>query len=226
MTPSVPVSSLRAHLLQSLSNLPGSREFHLHLLVSESKKPADSLFPYASTRPKCLEQNIVVLLSEQASSIQGQSVDATNGATDNSLPVLARSFVSAIEASVFSFPATNSTILYVSKVDGTGQGAYPSPTSTLVKAFLEFYASPKSPLYPKYSTHRLWIHIFARSQRQYLFPNSADHPGKKPLGDVALCKWWKRTLTQIAVAASSTPKAQDSCVHIFLYYEFYWTYSI
>ncbi|KAF8588620.1 hypothetical protein K439DRAFT_1629618, partial [Ramaria rubella] len=182
-------SRLRAHLLASLTTLPGCRTFNLHVLVSSPRKPAQSLFRYAPHRPKCVTQDILVLLSEQIDSVTSEGFD-----------IISRIFVSAIEASVYSFPVSNSTILYISKVDGTGQGLFPSPTSTLLRSFLEFYASPPTPL----TTHHLWIHLFARSQRQYLFPNSADHPNKKPLGDVALCKWWKKILTDVAKVVTET----------------------
>ncbi|KAI5986217.1 hypothetical protein EDD15DRAFT_2390001 [Pisolithus albus] len=131
--------NLRDALLASLANLPGSRQFHLHVLVSFPRKHSN-LYPFASQpRPKTYLQDILILLSEQAG------------------PDARRLFVSAIEASVYHIPSTSSAIVYVSK----------SPTSTLVRAFL-------SPL----PVDHLWIHLFARAQSQYLFPNSADFPGK------------------------------------------------
>ncbi|GJJ13503.1 hypothetical protein Clacol_007757 [Clathrus columnatus] len=144
-------------------------------------------------------QEVLILLSEQTSS--------TTNDGDKTLTFSPPVFVTAIEVDIFFFPASSSTILYVSKVDGTGQGTYPSPTSTLVNALLQFYASPSSPIYPTNRNHTLWIHLFARAQRQYLFPNSADHPDKTPLGDVALCKWWKTSLGKVA---SDVQKALES----------------
>ncbi|KAI6005393.1 histone acetylation protein-domain-containing protein [Pisolithus marmoratus] len=158
---------LRDALLASLANLPGSREFHLHVLVSSPRKHSNLTYL----------QDILILLSEQAS------------------PDARRLFVSAIEASVYHIPSTSSAIVYVSKVDSTGQAAAPSPTSTLVRAFLSYYANPSTrPL----SVDHLWVHLFARAQSQYLFPNSAEFSGKRPLTDVKLCAWWKRQLTSVA----------------------------
>jgi regulator of Ty1 transposition protein 109 len=205
-SPALPVSSLREHLLSSLSSLPGSRTFHLHTLASSPRRPTQSLFPYASPRPKCLVQDVLILLSEQVAF--PRSEQATPSLQGNSETICApRTFVCAVEACVYAFPANDSTVLYVSKVDGTGQGIFPSPTSTLVRAFLCFYASPRSPVFTMPTTHHLWIHLFARSQRQYLFPNSADHPNKKPLGDVALCKWWKNLLGHVAKNVEDTNQA-------------------
>jgi regulator of Ty1 transposition protein 109 len=209
---SLPVSSLRAHLLSSLTSLPGSRIFHIHVLVSSPRKPARSLFRYASPRPNCQLQDILILLSEEA-----VPVEKTHGSASNEPPAAIsrpRTFVSAIEACVYTFPTSDSTILYISKVDGTGQGIFPSPTSSLLRAFGVFYASPRSPVYTAPTTHHLWIHLFARSQRQYLFPNSGDHPNKKPLGDVALCKWWKQNLSDIAKAVEDTNDVKTTGVPI------------
>lgn len=206
--PTLQVSSLREHLLSSLSFLPGSRTLHLHVLVSSPRKPSQSLFPYASPRPKCLVQDVLILLSEQVVS-HGAEQAATSSKRNYETNSTPRIFISAIEACVYAFPASNSTVLYISKVDGTGQGIFPSPTSTLVRAFLVFYASPRGLLFATPTTHHLWIHLFARSQRQYLFPNSADHPNKKPLGDVALCKWWKQILSHVAKDVEDTTHMRD-----------------
>lgn len=197
VSPAQSVSTLRTHLLNALSTLPGCRVVNIHVLVSSQRKPNESLFPYASPKPKSLMQEVLILLSERI---------PTNNIENTSSQAV---FVTAIEADVFYFPASSSTILYISKVDGTGQGAYPSPTSTLVNALLQFYASPTSPIYPSNRNHTLWVHLFARAQRQYLFPNSADHPNKKPLGDVALCKWWKNSLGRAAADALKAYETLD-----------------
>ena len=167
---------LRDALLASLAKSPGTREFHLHVLVSSPRKHS-SLYPFACPRPKTYLQDILVLLSEQ------------------STPDAPRLFVSAIEASVYHIPSTSSAIVYVSKVDSTGQATAPSPTPILVRALVSYYASPATrPL----SVDHVWVHLFARAQGQYLFPNSADFPGKRPLTDIKLCAWWKHQLSKVA----------------------------
>ncbi|HEV7736382.1 MAG TPA: hypothetical protein VGO47_03285, partial [Chlamydiales bacterium] len=137
MSSPVSVSSLRNHLLTSLTDLPGSRTFHIHVLVSTSRKPSEPLFPYAAQKPKCVEQNVLVLLSEDTSNSEGQVKEGVATSNSSNATGMPRSFVTAVEATVYEFPVSQSTILYISKVDGTGQGMYPSPTSTLVKSFLE-----------------------------------------------------------------------------------------
>jgi regulator of Ty1 transposition protein 109 len=45
---------------------------------------------------------------------------------------------------------------------------------------------------------KIWVHVFARAQNQYLFPNSSEYGGKKPLSDIRLCGWWKAILSAVA----------------------------
>ncbi|KAI0317668.1 histone acetylation protein-domain-containing protein [Amylostereum chailletii] len=167
--------NLRDHLLAALTSLPARREFHLHVLVTAPYKHT-SLFPYASPRPRIYGQDVLVLLSEQPT-LDGPRV-----------------LVSAIEAALYHIPATSNAIFYVSKVDSTGQGIAPPPTATLVTSLIHWYADPATrPI----AAQHLWVHLFARAQNQYLFPNSSDHSSKKPLSDVRLCAWWRRILGKI-----------------------------
>ena len=186
-------TNLRDALLKSLKTLPGTRQLHLHVLVSSPRK-YNELFPYSKPRLRTYLQDILVLVSEQQAGDEG------------------RVFVTAIEASVYNVPTTSCAILYVSKVDSTGQGVAPSPTSTLVQELLLYYANPTT---RPVSADHLWIHVFARAQAQYLFPNSAEHPGKKPLSDVKLCAWWKRVLGNVAAAIP-----EDSRKVLLLHYNF------
>ncbi|KAJ7044022.1 histone acetylation protein-domain-containing protein [Mycena alexandri] len=200
--------NLRDFLLSGLHSVPGTREFHIHVLVSSPRK-FQGLFPFARPRPRAYLQDVLVLLSEQ------------------STPDAPRVFTTAVEASVYNIPATSCAIFYVSKVDTTGQttpGAS-SPAAALVRSLLTFYADPRT---RPVSADHLWIHLFARAQSQYLFPNSADWEGKRPLGDVRLCAWWKRVLGEVARAvavaqgggeASTTTTASAAAkVKIGLYY--------
>ena len=174
--------NLRDSLLDALKSLPGTRELHIHTLTSAPSRTHE-LFPYASPRPRVWQQHIIVLASEQPSVAQP------------------RVFVTAVEAYFYVIPSTRSGILYVSKVDSTGQGKKPSPTSTIVKRLIQFYVNPDTR--PNLAgaggvSEYVWVHVFARAQSQYLFPNSADFEGKKPLSDVKLCAWWKAVLASVA----------------------------
>ncbi|KAL1736666.1 histone acetylation protein-domain-containing protein [Schizophyllum commune] len=166
------VNVLRDSLLDALRDISGTRDFHLHLLVSASRK-TNGLYPFAHPRPRAYLQDILILASEQAT------------------PDAPRLIVTAIEANVYVVPATSCAVLYVSKVDSSGQGARPSPTSRLVQRLVKYYADPVTR--PVKARH-LWVHLFARAQNQYLLPNSVEFEGKKPLSDIRLCAWWKRVL--------------------------------
>ncbi|KAJ3564989.1 hypothetical protein NP233_g7928 [Leucocoprinus birnbaumii] len=179
--PPAPRKNLRDALLDALRSLPGTREFHIHVLQSSPRRN-QTLYRFAKPRPRAYVQDILVLLSEQIA------------------PDGPRVLVTAIEASLYHIPTTSSAILYVCKVDSTGQtsGANGrSPTKKLVQAFLNYYANPRTR--PVGGVQHLWIQLFARAQGQYLFPNSAMWEGKKPLSDVKLCAWWKRVLAQVAL---------------------------
>src|SRR4051812_30606868 len=94
---------LNKFLLTSLSRLPGSRTFHLYTIISEPVRDQD-VFLYSPQRPKAHARHILILLSQQSPDSSSERV-----------------FVCAIEAFLYTIPSTNSTILYISKVDSTGQ---------------------------------------------------------------------------------------------------------
>lgn len=187
MVESTPI--LRDILLDALRTLPGTREFHIHVLQSSPRRNT-SLFQFAKPRPRTYVQDILVLLSEQAT-------NPTDAVAASSPRVL----VTAIEGNLYHIPSTSSAILYVCKVDSTGQTSGTSPTRPLVRAFLNYYANPAT---RPVNVHNLWIQLFARAQGQYLFPNSAQFERKRPLSDVKLCAWWKRLLSQVAIDVGTT----------------------
>ncbi|KAI0081576.1 hypothetical protein K474DRAFT_1681935 [Panus rudis PR-1116 ss-1] len=185
--PIVLQKSLRDALLSSLSTLPGTRNFHIHVLVSSPRKHS-GLFPYAHPRPRVYLQDIFILLSEKTSAESS------------------RVLVTAIEASVYNIPSTSCGVLYVSKVDTSGHGSQPSPTPSLVRALLTYYADPATrPI----NVTTLWIQLFARAQGQYLFPNSSDYAGKRPLSDIKLCAWWRRIFGQVAAELEERMKGRE-----------------
>lgn len=183
--------SLNDVLLDALSSLPGARSLSLYTFCGSPTRDPE-LFVYSRSRPKVHVRHILVLLVQHPP----EEPDA-------------RVCVCAIEAFLYTIPSTSSAILYISKVDSTGQAnVRPNPTTALVIAFLQYYASKDSRPAPNF-----WIQVFARAQNQYLFPNSAEYSGKRVLRDVQLCKWWK------AVIESAAKKSADSSL-VRLYYLF------
>lgn len=117
--------------------------------------------------------------------------------------------MTAVEAYFYTLPATTSGVLYVSKVDSTGQGQKPSPTGTTVRTLLQYYLDPKTRPSVGGQTEKIWVHVFARAQNQYLFPNSVDFEGKKPLSDIRLCGWWKEVLSSVALWLKTKGVGED-----------------
>ncbi|KAG8915371.1 hypothetical protein FRC01_003685 [Tulasnella sp. 417] len=178
--PATTVSDLRTHLVQDLKALAGSSALVLHVLVSPHRK-CSGLFPHTTIpqkqRPRLLQQDYLILVSQSPSN-------------DSSAMCL----VSAVEVVLYSMPSTHASLVYISKVDSTGQvvpGAG-SPTASLVKSLLRWFTQPSTRPSPL-----VRIQLFARAQNQYLFPNSSEHPGKRVLTDVKLCRWWKDVLTDL-----------------------------
>jgi regulator of Ty1 transposition protein 109 len=177
------IETLKDSLLRSLIHLPDSRTFHIYTLISEPVRDQD-VFLYAAHRPKAYVRHVLVLLAQHPPQNMSERV-----------------FVCAIEAFLYTIPSSNSSILYISKVDSTGQGRHlrPNPTRTLVVAFLQHFITLATR-----PTENIWIHVFARAQNQYLFPNSAEYAGKRVLRDVSLCKWWKEALERAIQATEES----------------------
>lgn len=120
--------------------------------------------------------------------------------------------VYALEAAVYTIPSTSTSLIYISKVDTTGILATPAPSRAITTAFLQYHL-----LHPPNDTKSLRLHIFARSQGQYLFPSSVDNKGKRVLGDSQLQKWWRSVLGDAttrayqASTAASVPSKPEQC---------------
>ncbi|OCT45612.1 DNA damage response protein [Cladophialophora carrionii] len=97
----------------------------------------------------------------------------------------------AIEVLIFTTKSL--TTLFVSKADSSGfstrldnpKGS-PSVVAVLTAAFVEYL------LEPRLARSRVVLSLFARAQRQYLFPGSSENVGKHVLDDRHLIKWWCR----------------------------------
>ncbi|KZV95817.1 hypothetical protein EXIGLDRAFT_747979 [Exidia glandulosa HHB12029] len=185
---------LRDALLDALEHLPGpKRTFAIHVLYSASKTTTD-VFTYVSPRPKWTQQEIFVLCSEEIE--DGKRV-----------------FDVALEAALYTHAPTRTALLYIAKVDSTGQARTdaPAPTRALASAFVRYFADPRtrpawfagagasiSTAVPDSDKGSLFVHVFARAQGQYLFPNSADYAGKRVRSDAALNRWWRSCLSEAA----------------------------
>ncbi|GAA5854002.1 hypothetical protein JCM8547_008189 [Rhodosporidiobolus lusitaniae] len=118
----------------------------------------------------------------------------------------------ALEATLYHIPSSRCTLVYISKVDTTGLSPSSSsslgsvPTRTLTAAFLSYHLLYPSPPGTPEKEQGLWrsrIHLFARSQGQYLFPGSVDNKGKRVLDDKGLLRWWKGTAERAVLAVEA-----------------------
>jgi hypothetical protein len=107
-------------------------------------------------------------------------------------------FVYGLQTSEFTlFPSGSDdrtrTYIYIEKVDSSGHASElitldAQLSKRLVKGYLKYCQ-----LYCVGS--RISVHLFARSQPQYLFPLSAKSTSKRILSERNLIRWWKKTLS-------------------------------
>ncbi|GAA5890617.1 hypothetical protein JCM16303_006675 [Sporobolomyces ruberrimus] len=201
--PSPAPPSLNAYISSHLSStLPGTHTFSLQSIRSQPRR-SYALFPHATNHKsaKIWQEEVLSILS----------ISQTATSKENEQEVV-KGFVPlcAIEASIYTIPSTSTSILYISKVDTTGlqrpptSPSSPSPTKSFVSAFLSYHF-----LFPPHSTTRLRVHVFARSQSQYLFPGSADNTtSKRILSDKELSRWWKSTLESATLSYESATRSR------------------
>jgi regulator of Ty1 transposition protein 109 len=103
------------------------------------------------------------------------------------------------------FESATSMTLFISKADTTGHYYEDLPlsimdvTTALIREIIRYYGKPSKPLR---------ICLFAKSDRQYLFPLSSENPKKHVLPDAMLVKWWLRTLDPLHDEFNSIRKAK------------------
>ncbi|KAG8809124.1 hypothetical protein FRC17_003604 [Serendipita sp. 399] len=217
--------SLLDNISKKIAQLPGSRTLTASVIVSQPRKSPASVFPYAPSvhDAEVYIQDILALVAEDVHTNKndpGKKGEASESETPASGPV----YVSAVELVLYTLPRTSSAIIYVSKVDSTGQGKRPSPTKALVVALLEHLTSRwfgenvgNGEDETEGNGWNIWIHLFARAQNQYLFPASIEFSGKQVLSDVGLVKWWKGVLDQFTDTISISSPAQASFSRVLRY---------
>ncbi|KAM0789816.1 hypothetical protein ACM66B_006667 [Microbotryomycetes sp. NB124-2] len=199
-----------------MSTFPGKHDYTIQVLRSQPRR-SYALFPYASNHKnaKVWQEEVLVVLSEDVdvpgndsndeASTSATSTPAEDRTASSSSSSRRRAAVPIVglEANIYTISSTSSSMIYISKVDTTGLHSPPfSPARTLVSSFLTYFLQ-----HPPHQTTRLRIHVFAKSQPQYLFPGSVDNPGKKRLDDKGLARWWKGCITAATEAAMTTSVA-------------------
>lgn len=133
---------------------------------------------------------------QSAESTADTSTDSDTVQHDSISKGKRRVLTTALSAHLYILPHQRSSILYISKLDSSGYPTVPLPlTRTFIVSILSYFTSPLSR-----PTPHVRIQLFARSQGQYLFPNSSEGP-KKVLGGLGLCGWWKGVYEDVAALA-------------------------
>lgn len=193
------------------------------MLASKSKRTND-LFPYTPSPQRCFEKEYLVVVSSDLpdadSSLQpnpndstattGVAAPARNG---QSTSTGGKVLVAAIHAYLYHLIRSDTAILYISKLDSSGHSPSQIPiTRQLITAFMTHHLDRATR-----PARNVRIVLFARSQGQYLFPNSSRVPAKRVSGGLGLCAWWKGVYEQVAAEVvqkqqRSSPVTGDSAM--------------
>ncbi|KAJ3292522.1 hypothetical protein HK104_005220 [Borealophlyctis nickersoniae] len=178
-TPSEPPATLVDSIATALSSTSGLTTHTIYTLVTTAYEDAP-LFP---STPTTRRDRLVLITTAEPS--------------DDSQVF---TFGMAVSEFTVSEAAGNSpprTLMYIEKIDSTGFGTRPPPTTSMSRAVVLGYVRYMA---ATCASPNLSVHVFARAQPQYLFPGSAQNPAKRVLSERALVKWWMKTLSAVDVA--------------------------
>lgn len=196
--------SLRDTLLSALQTLPNTVPLDLVVLQSAPKRTTE-IFPHApSAAVRCVDREYLVVVSCGLPALPGdtEGVDTANSGTKESEGEKGANgedakdssggkvLAAAISAHVYSLPNNAAELVYISKVDSSGYASACGPlTRVLAGSFIGYFLQGPGTVAAT---------LFARAQGQYLFPNSVEGGGKRVLGGLGLCGWWKRVFEDAA----------------------------
>jgi regulator of Ty1 transposition protein 109 len=188
--------------------LPNTTPLYIYVFTSTPHRTKE-IFPHTSHPPRCFQTDYLVVVGADVtapvisspqpngktpSDSAAPAAEGSASATITPGEVHAESsstgaagkmvLTSAISAHLYAFPSSSSSVLYISKVDSSALGPPLSSTRKVVSSFIAYHLDPSTR-----PTPTVRVQLFARSQGQYLFPNSAK--AKKGLGGLRLCGWWK-----------------------------------
>ncbi|WFD06259.1 hypothetical protein MVES1_001604 [Malassezia vespertilionis] len=123
----------------------------------------------------------------------------------------------ALEAYIYTILEFEAALLYISKLDSTGFGpnmrGAPSLPMALTAGFLHYFiAKAHWPAKRRGRVLHVSVHVLARAQPAYLFPNSPQHRDKRVISDAALIRWWRLCLSE---ALSYTARCDTEKIHAF-----------
>jgi regulator of Ty1 transposition protein 109 len=225
--------SLLHHVKESLAHSAALRscrgKIRLHILFS-TPRPAKDLYPFAHVDTgdagnlhlaQPVEAYVEHIIMTASYTGEGQEQGR---------------LMYALECFLYTLPKHKSSLLYVSKLDSSGWGPTTVPkhlqalllespgqedalwdssssiTRVITKAFLSYFASlshwSNDTRLP--AVGHISIHILARAQGAYLFPNSNDNKGKHILSDGALIKWWRSVMSSVVCGVRRRGRSIDA----------------
>jgi regulator of Ty1 transposition protein 109 len=215
-------NSLISHLESSFSKIPNPHTVHFTVLSSAPRRTT-SLYPYAVNHPRCFQVDYLVTLATEVDrpdatptpkdGVQSRDLDGVKDSEQVEGKVKdtgkgkgkGRVLTTALSAHLYILPHHRTSILYISKLDSSGHPNTPTPLSRIfITTTLSYFLDPRTR-----PTPYVRIQLFARSQGQYLFPNSSEGP-KKVLGGLGLCGWWKGVYEDIASSALQNSALQNA----------------
>lgn len=179
-------------------------------MLQSAPKRTTEIFPHApSAAVRCVDREYLVVVScglpalpgadETGTSGTQSSTEGQNGANGEGVEGAAKDdkdsnggkvLAAAISAHVYTLPNSAAELVYISKVDSSGYASACGPlTRVLASSFIAYFLQGPGTVAAT---------LFARAQGQYLFPNSVEGGGKRVLGGLGLCGWWKRVFEEAA----------------------------
>lgn len=107
---------------------------------------------------------------------------------------------------IYTFYDPTGVTLFVSKADTTGQSPHVNGQDVRV-SIKDVTRAILGVLLRQCAGRRVRICLFARPEKQYLFPLSADYPKKHVLTGPQLIRWWVSCLNSLLGAYEGLPKA-------------------
>ncbi|KAI9632774.1 uncharacterized protein MKK02DRAFT_41084 [Dioszegia hungarica] len=189
-------TSLRDHLLSQLSALPNAQKLKVVALTSSPTRTS-TLFPHTITHPRCFQVDYFVVLGTEVE-------DSPPYPESSTTPSPRLVLTSAISAHLYILPHSQTSILYISKVDSS---AFPlvSPNSTSLPSPSPEHSSP--PSYPTFSSP---LPAPPRSSES----TSSREPN---ISGARLCGWWKGVYEAVAEVLVDQGRMEPGEVYLAYY---------
>ncbi|KAI7851916.1 histone acetylation protein-domain-containing protein [Circinella umbellata] len=164
----MPSKTFAQHLDQLLKPLESGTQFNIYDVQTES-----SLSELFQDKKSTLQHHLILVTG-----IKTKNIISDNNEQNYQL-------ICGIETDEYMTVHDNGELektLYIGKVDTTGTPEFKGVVNRVLQAYIK-------------SVSPCTVHVFARSQPQYLFHLSARNKNKQVLSDRNLIRWWYKVLT-------------------------------